>query len=58
MSRLFLTVSAAALIDGGTDPASRIRVLRRGEGAGGEHPTHWESLGPGASGSRIDFVRF
>ena len=53
-----LGVSAAALIDGGTNPAPRIRVLRRGEGAGGEHPAHWESLGPGASGSRIDFMRY
>jgi transcriptional regulator with XRE-family HTH domain len=38
-----LGVSAAALIDGGTDPAPRIRVLRRGEGAGGEHPAPWEA---------------
>ena len=29
-----LGVSAAALIDGGADPAPRIRVLRRGEGTG------------------------
>jgi mannose-6-phosphate isomerase-like protein (cupin superfamily) len=28
-----LGVSAAALIDGSTNPAPRIRVLRRGEGA-------------------------
>jgi transcriptional regulator with XRE-family HTH domain len=53
-----LGVSAAALIDGGTDPAPRIRVLRRGEGGGGEHPAPWESLGPAAPGSRIDFVRY
>ena len=54
-----LGVSAAALIDGGTDSAPRrIRVLRRGEGAGGEHPAPWESLGPAAPGSRIDFVRY
>ena len=53
-----LGVSAAALIDGGANPAPRIRVLRRGEGTGGEHPAHWESLGPGAPGSRIDFVRY
>jgi transcriptional regulator with XRE-family HTH domain len=53
-----LGVSAAALIDGGTNPAPRIRVLRRGEGAGGEHPAHWESLAPVAPGSRIDFVRY
>ena len=53
-----LGVTAAALIDGGTGPAPRIRVLRRGEGAGGEHPAPWESLGPAAPGSRIDFVRY
>jgi len=53
-----LGVSTAALIDGSTDPVPRIRVLRRGEGAGGEHPARWNSLGPAASGSRIDFVRY
>jgi transcriptional regulator with XRE-family HTH domain len=53
-----LGVSAAALIDGGTGLSPRIRVLRRGEGAGGEHPARWESLGPAAPGSRIDFVRY
>ena len=53
-----LGVSAAALIEGGTNPAPRIRVLRRGEGAGGEHPARWESLGPAVPGSRIDFVRY
>jgi transcriptional regulator with XRE-family HTH domain len=53
-----LGVGAAALIDGGTNPAPRIRVLRRGEGAAGEQPAPWESLGPGAAGSRIDFVRY
>ena len=53
-----LGVSAGTLIDGGPAPASRIRVLRRGEGAGGEHPAPWESLGPAAPGSRIDFVRY
>lgn len=53
-----LGVSAAALIDGGMEPAPRIRVLRRGEGAGGDHPARWESLGPAAPGSRIDFVRY
>jgi transcriptional regulator with XRE-family HTH domain len=53
-----LGVSAAALIDGGAGPAPRIRVLRRGEGAGGEHPANWQSLGPAAPGSRIDFVRY
>jgi transcriptional regulator with XRE-family HTH domain len=53
-----LGVSAAALIERGTGPAPRIRVLRRGEGAGGEHPAPWESLGPTAPGSRIDFVRY
>ena len=53
-----LGISAAALIDGGTDPAPRIQVLRRGDGAGGEHPAPWESLGPAAPDSRIDFVRY
>lgn len=53
-----LGVSAAALIDGGTGPAPRIRVLRHGEGAGGEHPARWNSLGPATPGSRIDFVRY
>jgi transcriptional regulator with XRE-family HTH domain len=52
-----LGVSVAALVDGGADPAPRIRVLRRGEGAGGEHPTRWQSLGPASAGSRIDFAR-
>jgi transcriptional regulator with XRE-family HTH domain len=53
-----LGVSAAALIDGGTNPASRIHILRRGEGAVGEHPAPWESLRPVTPGSRIDFVRY
>jgi transcriptional regulator with XRE-family HTH domain len=53
-----LGASAAALIDGGTGLSPRIRVLRRGEGAGGEHPARWQSLGPAAPGSRIDFVRY
>jgi transcriptional regulator with XRE-family HTH domain len=53
-----LGVSAAALIDGGAGPAPRIRVLRQGEGAGGGHPAPWQSLGPAAPGSRIDFVRY
>src|SRR5689334_22055787 len=53
-----LGASAAALIDGGTDLAPRIRVLRRGEGAGGERPAPWQSLGAGVPGSRIDFVRY
>ena len=53
-----LGVSASALIDGGTGPTPHIRVLRRGQGAGGEHPAPWESLGPAAHGSRIDFVRY
>ena len=53
-----LGVSAAALVDGGTGPAPRIRVLRCGEGAGGEHPAHWRSLGPATPGSRIDFLRY
>src|SRR5271170_6084719 len=45
-----LGISAAALIDGGTGPVPRIRVLRLGEGAGGEHPARWKSLGPAAPG--------
>jgi transcriptional regulator with XRE-family HTH domain len=53
-----LGVSAAALVDGGAEPAPRIRVLRCGEGAGGENPARWDSLGPASSGSRIDFVRY
>ena len=53
-----LGVGAAALIDGGTDPAPRIRVIRRGKGAGGSHPAPWETLGPATPGSRIDFVRY
>jgi transcriptional regulator with XRE-family HTH domain len=53
-----LGVSVAALIDGGVGPSPRIRVLRRGEGAGGEHPARWNSLGPAVPGSRIDFVRY
>ena len=53
-----LGVSAAALVDGGTGPVPRIRVLRHGDGPGGEHPARWESLGPAAPGSRIDFVRY
>ncbi len=51
-------VSAATLVGEGTGPAPRIHVLRRGDGAGGKHPAPWESLGPAASGSRIDFVRY
>jgi transcriptional regulator with XRE-family HTH domain len=53
-----LGVSAAALIDGGTGLSPRIRILRRGEGGGGEHPARWDRLGPAAPGSRIDFVRY
>jgi transcriptional regulator with XRE-family HTH domain len=53
-----LGVSAAALVDGGTGPAPRIRVLRRGEGAGGEDPARWDSLVATSPGSRIDFVRY
>ena len=53
-----LGVNAAALIDGGTGPTSRIRVLRRGEGTGGEQPAPWENLSPATPGSRIDFVRY
>jgi transcriptional regulator with XRE-family HTH domain len=51
-----LGVRAATLIDGGTDPAPRIHVLRHGEGTGGTAP--WESLRPAIPGSRIDFVRY
>lgn len=53
-----LGVGTAALIDGGMGPAPRIHVLRRGEGAGGDDPTRWDSLGPAFPGSRIDFVRY
>jgi transcriptional regulator with XRE-family HTH domain len=53
-----LGTSVAALVDGGTAPSPRIRILRRGGGAGGEHPARWNSLGPAAPGSRIDFVRY
>lgn len=53
-----LGVSAASLVDGGPSPAPRIRVLRRGEGAGGEHPARWSSLVSAAPGNRIDFVRY
>ena len=53
-----LGVSAASLIDGGTGPTPRIRVLRGGEGAGGEPPAPWENLNPAMPGSRIDFVRY
>ncbi len=53
-----LGVSAATLIDAGASPASRILVLRCGQGAGGEQPARWQSLSPSAAGSRIDFVRY
>lgn len=53
-----LGTSVAALVDGGTAPSPRIRILRCGEGARGEHPARWESLGSAAPGSRIDFVRY
>jgi transcriptional regulator with XRE-family HTH domain len=53
-----LGVGVAALIDGGAGLSPRIRVLRSGEGAGGEHPARWKRLGPSAPGSRIDFVRY
>jgi len=52
-----LGVSAAALIDAGADPASRIRILRRADAPAGDHPAAWQRLGPAAPGSRIDFVR-
>ncbi len=53
-----LGVGVAELIDGVSGAAPRILVLRRGEGAGGEHPAPWASLGPETPGSRIDFVRY
>jgi transcriptional regulator with XRE-family HTH domain len=53
-----LGIEVAALVDGSLQPAPRIRILRRGEGAGGEHPARWKNLGPAGPGSRIDFVRF
>ena len=53
-----LGVSAATLVDAGAGPASRILVLRCGQGAGGEQPARWQSLSPAAAGSRIDFVRY
>ncbi len=53
-----LGISAAALVDGGPNPAPRIRIIRRGEGATGEQPARWENLGPNMPGSRIDFVRY
>ncbi len=53
-----LGVTAAALVDEGAGPAPRIRVLRSGEGAGGEHPARWKTLAPGTPGSRIDFVHY
>jgi transcriptional regulator with XRE-family HTH domain len=52
-----LGVDAATLVDG-AGPAPRIRILRRDEGAGGEHPARWKSLSPAARDSRIDIVRF
>lgn len=53
-----LGVTAAALVDEGAGPAPRIRVLRSGQGAAGEHPAPWKSLAPGTPGSRIDFVHY
>lgn len=53
-----LGISAAALVDGGITPESRIRIIRHGDGAAGEQPVPWESLGPSMLGSRIDFVRY
>lgn len=50
-----LGVRAAALIE--AEGGSRIRILRRGQGAAGHHPARWESLVPNAPGSRIDFIR-
>jgi|FEC22Drversion2_1045045.scaffolds.fasta_scaffold01295_7 transcriptional regulator with XRE-family HTH domain len=53
-----LGVSAASLVEAGAGPSPRIRILRSGEGAGGEQPAPWESLTPAAPGNRIDFMRF
>lgn len=53
-----LGVKPAALIEEGAEPSPRIRILRCGDGAGGEHPARWKSLGPVGPGSRIDFVRY
>jgi transcriptional regulator with XRE-family HTH domain len=53
-----LGTNAATLIDAAIPQEPRIRVTRRGEGAGGELPAPWESLGPSWPGSRIDFVRY
>jgi transcriptional regulator with XRE-family HTH domain len=53
-----LGVSASSLIEGHANPASRIRVLRKNESAGGKTPAPWQSLGPATPGSRIDFVRY
>ena len=53
-----LGVRAAALLDGGSGPAPRICVLRRGEGDGGEHPARWKRLGSAVPGSRIDFLHY
>ena len=53
-----LGISAAALIESAAVPVPRIRVLRRGAGAGGEHPARWQNLRPAGHGSRIDFVRY
>ena len=52
-----LGVGAAALLEEGAEAATRIQVLRRGEGARGEVLAPWERLGPAGPGSRIDFVR-
>lgn len=53
-----LGVGAATLIDGGVNPASRIRILRHDAAASGDHPTQWKSLVPAGPDSRIDFVRY
>lgn len=53
-----LGISAAAIVDGGPNSESRIRIIRHGQGAAGEQPAPWESLGPSMPGSRIDFVRY
>lgn len=53
-----LGVSAASLVDGGPAPAPRIRVLRQGEGPGGDRPVRWHGLLAAAPGGRLDFARY
>ena len=53
-----LGVTAAALVDELTGSAPRIKVLRGGEGGGGDHPVPWHSLTSRAFDSRVDFARW